>query len=529
MPKSIRCGLTLLAGLVAVALLATAPAGQPRRGGTLTWASHQDLDQTDVHKSFALLTGMVLGRNVFDRLVEHNDKLEIVPRLAERWETSPDGRTWTFHLRKGIQFHDGTPFNAEAVKFNIDRALNPDNRLLAGRFAYGGVQSVEVAGEYTVRLITKEPVGALLDNMADSGFGAIQSPKSIKEAPAAGIIPTGTGPFTFVSWTAGDQLVLEGNSNYWDGRPSLDRLIVKPVPEGATRASLLETGEALLISQVPLQDAPRLRANRSLAIDVPPATSWQYIALDTQKPALVDIRVRQALNYAVDKKQIVQTVLFGVGRVADSPIGSAYRMHVSAGAYDYDPRRAKQLLAEAGWRPGSDSVLAKDGQRLSLTFLVPTTGYSGWPELAQAGQAYLKDVGVEVKLQAQEWATYLATARKPPAERGFDMALLSWGTADPDSGMRLTLHSAAWPPTGSNIALYRNPRVDELLAKGASMIGFERRAPFYREVQRLVWHDAPWIFLSERREAIGRRANLEGVVAIPSSAGLVDVRRAWIR
>ncbi|HEV8310261.1 MAG TPA: ABC transporter substrate-binding protein [Methylomirabilota bacterium] len=527
MPNRNRRGLCALAALVAVALLVTGPAGQPRRGGILTWATHQDVDQTDVHKSFALLTGMVLGRNVFDRLVEHNEKLELVPRLAERWETSGDGRTWTFHLRKGVKFHDGTPFNAEAVKFNIDRALNPENRLLAGRFAYAGVQAAEVVSEHAVRLVTKEPVGALLDNMADSGFGAIQSPKSIKEAPVSGIVPTGTGPFKLASWTRGDQLVLEANPDYWDGRPNLDRVVVRPVPEGGTRASLLETGEAQLIAQVPLQDVKRLQGNRSLAVDVPAATSWQYIALDTQK--LADVRVRQALNHAVDKRQIVQTNLFGVGRVADSPIGSGYRMYASVGSYDYSPERAKQLLAEAGWRPGAGGILEKDGQRLSLTLLIPTAGHSGWPEMAQAVQAYLKAVGVEVKLSAQEWATYLATARKPAAERGFDMALLSWGTADPDSGMRIVLHSAMAPPAGSNVALYRNPRVDDLLARGAATIGFDKRAPLYREAQQLVWQDAPWIFLAERREAVGRRVTLEGVTAIPSSAGLVDVRRAWIK
>jgi ABC-type transport system substrate-binding protein len=512
----LRRALSGLVVLSTLALLATAPGGQPKRGGVLTWATHQDVDQTDVHKSFALLTGMVLGRNVFDRLVEHNEKLEIVPRLAERWETSADGKTWTFHLRKGVRFHDGTPFNAEAVKFNVDRALDPQQRLVAGRFAYGGVQSAEVAGEHTVRLLTREPVGALLDNMADSGFGAIQSPKSIKEAPASGIVPTGTGPFRFGSWTAGDQLVLEANPDYWDGRPYLDRIVVKPVPEGATRASLLETGEALLINQVPFQDLGRLRGNKSVAVDVAPATSWQFIALDTQK--LADVRVRQALNHAVDKKAIVEKVLFGVGRVADSPIGSGYRMHAAAGSYEYDPGRAKQLLAEAGWKPAGP-----------LTLLLPTAGYAGWPEMAQAVQSYLKDVGVEVKLQPQEWATYLATARKPPAERGFDMALQSWGTADPDSGMRITLHSGSIPPNGSNVALYRNAKVDELLARGAATIGFDKRAPIYREAQQLVWREAPWIFLSERREAIGRRATLQDVKAIPSSAGLLDVRKAWIR
>ena len=220
-------------GVIMVCALAALAEGQPRQGGVLTWAAHQEVDQTDVHRSFSLLTGMVLGRNVFDRLVEHNEKLEIVPRLAERWETSLDGKTWTFHLRKGVRFHDGTLFDAEAVRFNVDRALNPENRLLAGRFAYGGVQAVEVVSEHVVRFVTKEPVGALLDNIADSGFGAIQSPKAVKEAPAAGVVPTGTGPFKFGSWTRGDQLVLEANADYWDGRPYLDRIVVKPVPEGA--------------------------------------------------------------------------------------------------------------------------------------------------------------------------------------------------------------------------------------------------------------------------------------------------------
>src|SRR5262249_1788124 len=158
----------------------------------------------------------------------------------------------------------------------------------------------------------------------------------------------------------------------------------------------------------------RLRTNRSLAIDVPAATSWQYVALDTQK--LTDVRVRQALNHAVDKRQIVETLLFGAGRIADSPLGSAYRMHVAVGAYDFNPGRAPQLLGEAGWRPGGGGVLEKDGQRLSLTFLVPAGGYSGWPEMAQAIQSYLKDVGVEVKLVTQEWVTYLATTRKAREE-----------------------------------------------------------------------------------------------------------------
>ena len=202
-------------------------------------------------------------------------------------------------------------------------------------------------------------------------------------------------------------------------------------------------------------------------MDVPPATSWQYIALDTQK--LPDIRVRRALNYAVDKQQIVQNVLFGVGRVADSPIGSGYRMHASVGAYDYNPDRARQLLAEAGWKAGA----------APLTFLVPSTGYAGWPELAQAVQAYLKAVGVETKLLGQEWATYSRPrARRPPS------AASTWRCSP--GARRIPTAGCGSSSLGSGPAgrqqrcLYRNPRVDELLARGAATIGFEKRAPLYR-------------------------------------------------
>jgi peptide/nickel transport system substrate-binding protein len=364
--------------------------------------------------------------------------------------------------------------------------------------------------------------------MADSGFGAIQSPRSIQDAADGKLNPTGTGAFKFARWTPGQELVLEANPGYWDRPPAVERIIMRPIPEAQTRVNLLETGEAHVVSQVPPQDLSRLRNNTAVRIDVPATTSWQYIALDNQKPPFDDLKVRQALNSAVDKQQIVDRILFGVGRVADSPIGSGYRMHVAVGAYAYDPNRARQLLAEAGWKAGADGILEKDGRKLSATLLAPTGGYAGWSGIVQAVQSYAKAVGIDVKILEQEWATYLQTSRKAPSERQFEMALLSWGTADPDSGMGLTLRSKNVPPTGSNVALYKNARVDDNLDKGGAAIKLEERMPFYKDAQETVMQDAPWLFLAERREAVGIRSNVQGVAAIPSSAGLIDLVRTSI-
>lgn len=500
----------------------------PQAGGTLVWGMHIDLDVLDVQKSFALSTGMVLGRNVFDRLVEHNEKLEIVPGLAESWEPNADGSVWTFRLRKGVKFHDGTPFNAEAVKFNVERALNPELKLPAGNFSWTGVDKVEIVDENTVRITCKGPNAALLNNIADSGLGAIQSPTTVKGSPDGRFNPVGTGPFKFVKWTPGDELVLEANPEYWGGRPYLDKIVIKPVPDSAARVAMLEKGEVQLITQTPLQQITRLKGIKDIAIDMPESTSWTYISLNNQKAPFDDLTVRQAINYAVDKKKILDTILFGVGRVADSPLGSAYPVHAASPAYEYDSKKAKALLAEAGWKAGSDGILTKDGKRFAVTLLMPIGRFAAGQEIAEAVQAYLKDVGIEVKVVSQEWATYSASIRKPFEQFEFDMVMAGWGTADPDTGMRYALHSASAPPKGGNFAFYKNTRVDELIDQGVKTTDVSGRKAAYKEAQELVMKDAAWLFMLERREAVSRRAVLNDVKPVPSSAGLIDVRRAWL-
>jgi peptide/nickel transport system substrate-binding protein len=505
----------------------SAPAG---RGTTLTWGLHVAIDRLDPSASFALATGMALGRNVFDRLVDHDERLNIVPGLATQWSASRDGRTWTFKLRQGVKFHDGTPFNADAVVFNVQRAIDPQLRLFAGTFAWGGVKAARKVDEFTVEISGDQPLAALLNNIADSGLGVIQSPAAIQRArEPRDFVPVGTGPFKFVSWVPDGDLVLEANRDYWGTPPQVDRLIIRASPTASTRVNQLEAGEADLITQVPIFEISRLKGMRGVELDVRPATSWTYIAMNTSKPQFADVQVRRALNYLVDKQTIIDKILFGVGRVADSPIGSGYKAHKGVKTYQYDPALAKQLLDRAGWRPGPDGVRVKEGgQRLTGVLWVPVARFPGGAEMAQVVASALRGVGADIRVQELEFAAYLAELRRGPGETRIDLVMAGWGTADPDSGMRPVLHSQSMPPRGNNLAFYKNPQVDELLDRGAATIDPSARQQIYGQVQEIVMDDAPWLFLTERREAVAWRSHVKGVRFIPSSAGLIDVRQVTI-
>ncbi len=504
----------------------TAPAG---RAASLTWALHVAIDRLDPSASFALATGMAVGRNIFDRLVEHDERLNIVPGLATQWSASADGRTWTFRLRQGVRFHDGSPFNADAVVFNVTRAIDPQLRLFAGTFAWSGVKGARKVDDFTVEVSGDQPLAALLNNIADSGLGVIMSPTAVQRArDPRDFVPTGTGPFKFVSWAPDGDLVLEANREYWGAPPQVDRLIVRAMPTTSTRVNLLEAGEVDLITQVPIHDIARLNGLRGIEVAVRPATSWTYIALNTTRPQFADVRVRRALNHLVDKRTIIEKVLFGVGRVADSPIGSAYRAHKSVKVYQYDPALAKQLLEEAGWRPSPEGVRVKDGQRMAATLWVPVGRFPGGAEMAQVVASALRGVGVEVRVQELEFAAYLAELRRGPGESRIELVMAGWGTGDPDTGLRPVLHSQSWPPRGNNLAFYKNAQVDDLLDRGAATVDANARAQIYGRAQEIVMDDAPWLFLTERREAVAWRSNVRGVRFIPSSAGLIDVRQASV-
>ena len=426
-------------------------------------------------------------------------------------------------FREGVEFHDGTPFNADAVVFSVERALDPEQGLVAGNFAWGGVSGIEKVDDYTVAIHTEAPVAALLTNIADGGLGSIISPTSVDEAGDFAE-PIGTGAFRFVSWQPDGDLVLERNAGYWDTPPAYEQLVVTTSTEGSTRVNQLVAGEVDLISLVPIPELPRVEADENLVMMAEPATSWVYVSLNNSKPPFDDVAVRRAFNYAVDKEAIIENILGGLGRVPDSPIGSGYALHKSVMTYEFSPERANELLDEAGWVMGADGVREKAGTRLAATLRYGEGNIEQSDAIAQAIASQLQDVGADISIEAMEFSTFSEQNRLPQEENPIEMALERFGTGDPDTGMGSTLHSRSHPPAGNNTAFYSNPEVDEALDAGGSTFDTEERRPFYDRAQELVMADAPWIFVTERREAVAWQSYVSGVRFIPTSAGLIDVR-----
>jgi ABC-type transport system substrate-binding protein len=502
----------LLVGLAAaLASTAPGPVGEARAAErVLTVAIDANPSSLDIQDAQTFLTGLVLGIHVYDRLFEQSPT-GLKPMLAERWETSADGRTWTFHLRRGVRFHDGTPFTAAAVKENVERVVNPALKLRQAS-KWAGVTGVTVVDEHTVRLTTNRPLGALPGNLSHQAGGTMQSPTAAR----AGKFPVGTGPFKFVEYVPDERLVLEANKDYWGGPPGVDRLVFRIVPEARTRLAMLQSGGANVIYNVAPTEIEGLRKNPDIHVEVPPSAGWRVFGFNTQKKPFSDVRVRRALNHAVDKASIVKNIFKGVGHVADSPFGPGMFGYAPVAQYAYDPPKARALLAEAGY-PGG----------FKTTMIVSPGEIAGGAEVAAAVQAYLQQVGVQAEIVSLEQATWLAELTKPLEQNRTEMFQYQYGGADPDA-LRLVLHSKEWPPR-RNAAFYRNETVDRLLEEGAATVDQAKRAEVYRQVQKLVMDEAPWLFISDWAHADAWRANVRGVTYILQDIGLIDLRKATIR
>lgn len=444
-------------------------------------------------------------QHVLDRLVELTPELEIKPMLATSWEVAEDKVTWTFHLRQGVHFHDGTPFNAQAVKDNFEAVAFADPPIRRTRMFAVFMKELRVVDQYTVQIITLEPFGAMIPNMAHPA-AAIMSPTARRVlGPDVARNPVGTGPFKFVEWVPGDRLVLERNEGYWGEAPQIETLIFKPVREAASRIMMLEAGEAHLITGVTPHDVARLKADPDITVSATPTTRSMYIGMNTQIWPFNDVRVRHAINYAVDMEAIIEHVLLGFGTELDSHIPHLMWGHVPVGPFGYDPERARELLREAGIPEGTPIAL-----------WTPHGRYVMDKETAEAVAGFLEAVGFDVEITVWEWAAYLAAMRKPLEETEVEMFLLGWasGTVEPDWQTRPLFATGMWPPAGWNRAFFSNPIVDELIHKGMITVDYEKRKEVFAELQRLIWADAPWLFMNTMYHIVAMRG-VGGVCIFP--------------
>lgn len=504
---------TMLRGVALAVLLAAAPAVAQTPPNVLVVGQIAEPQTLDPQVATAV-NDFRIAVNLYDGLVRYGDgTLEVEPALATDWEISEDGRTYTFTLRDDVTFHDGTPFNAEAVKFNFDRMLDEDHPYYNTgpfplSFNFASIESVEVVDDHTVTFNLSEPYAPFLSNLAYP-TGLIVSPTAVAEhGEDYGRNPVGTGAYQFVEWQSNTRVVAEANPDYWDGAPELEAVVFRPITDANTRVAEMFSGGIDVMVEVPPDNVDQFQSDAAFEVYEQAGPHVWYVMLNAQHGPFTDKRVRQAANYAVNKETLVEDVLQGTATVADSPVAPAFNWAYNEDLepYPYDPDMARELLAEAGI------------ENPSVTFYV-TEGGSGMLDpitMGTAIQADLEAVGFDVEIETYEWNTFLGIVN-PGLGEDADMAEMAWMTNDPDVLPYLTLRTDAWPDAGGfNSSYYSNPEVDELLEAARVETDIETRGDLYKEMQEIVFEDAPWIFVANWKQNAVTSAAVEGFELQPS-------------
>ena len=519
-----------LVGLIASVLIATAcgtgtPAGQASPGtvatATPTQAGPRLLviagagapNSLDAHDISHTLTFGILSDSIYDSLLKFNAKSEFEPRIAESIETSSDGKTWTLRLKKGVTFHDGTPLDAAAVKYNLDRLAASKDPDLGRRLAQGtkisDFASTEVVDVSTVRLNLKAPSAVVRSALV---IGLVSPAGVQKYGKDFATNPVGSGPYRFSEWVTGDRIVMERNPDYWGPKAYFDKITYRLVPDASTRVAMIQTGEADIATTLGPEEIAQLKGNEKLELLIQPSTRVMHIGINVTKPPFDNVLVRKALNLAVDKEAIVKSVLAGFGRVADSPAADG-QVGYGPGVkpYGFDQAQAKRLLAEAGYPNG-----------FKTTLMVPNGRYFRDKEIAEAVQGYLKQVGVDVTLQVQEYATHIAKLREPAGN--YTLYLMSWSSSSGDAGVQFTqAFTCASIPT-FNWNRLCDKELDTLILDANATVDPAARIAKNTVIQQRLMDRAAWLYLTIDNQAYALKQGLKGVFVIPQE--MMFVREA---
>lgn len=438
---------------------------------------------------------------VYDDLMRIDDNLQVVPELAETL-TNPEPTKYIATVRKGVRFHDGRALTARDVAFTFNSFLDP-NFSSPRKGAYRLLQSVRAVDDYTVEFILKEPAGSFPINLV-MGIVPEGAPVSIAENPV------GTGPYKFVSYSADDRVVLAANREYWDGAPANDGVVLKVVPDETMRGLELRKGSADIVVNDLAPDVIHTLVNEgAVAVETAPGVDYAYIGFNMRDPLLQDVRVRQAIGFAVDREAIVKYLRRGMASVAAgiiAPLSWAYAE--DAFAFTHDPARARQLLDEAGYRDPDGP-----GGQPRLRLSIKTSTSEVYRVQAAVIQRDLADVGIELDIRSMEIATLFSDI----IGGNVQLYTLQWvGITDPDM-LRRVFHSREFAPAGLNRGHYKNAQVDELLDLATRSTDQAKRKVLYTEVQRIVAREAPYIGLWYKTNAVVYQRSLKGVTLSPNA------------
>jgi peptide/nickel transport system substrate-binding protein len=483
--------------------------GGSAHGGQLTVAYNIEPDTLDpAQQTTTAVTSMV--SMVVEELVKYDKNGKLVPDLATSWQQSGDGLTYTFTLRQNVKFTDGTPFNADAVKWSLDR-LNSPATFKAQPGQLKVIKDVTAVDPTHVKITLKTPFSPFLAAMTQPTAG-VMSPQEIgKQGNTIATIvhPIGTGPYMLAEYVHGDHVLFKRNPDYWGQKPAYASQLYKIVPEAANRESLVKAGQADVAFAPPPNDLAALRNDGDLSVMMLPSDRTIFVSIDTQDtkvPQLQNRQVRQAMNYAVNKDAIIKNVTYGTTTKLDAPIAKGVFGYCKTGSYDYNPTKAKQLLQQAG------------ATNLTLTMRSPQGRYIADYEAAQAIAGDLRKVGINVNLaNPPDWASYVGMVNVPPAKATQDIHILGWAPAFLDASQQMQQFTTEFiPPGGLSTSYYSNPQVDQLVAKANSESDKAQRQKDYCSAEKTIWNDAPWIFLWNQKNPTVTTKKVTGVYGLPN-------------
>ena len=475
-------------------------------------------------------------RQIYEGLTKYKGATtEVIPALAEKWQVSPDGTVWTFSLRKNVKFHDGTPFDAAAVVWNFEWqrfSAQPQHEMLtkAGRtFEYYGAQfggfddkslitKVEAVNPSTVRFTLKSPQGPFLANLAMFTFDLVSPAAVQKWGLEFSKHPVGTGPFKFVEWKVGQEVILEANKDYWNKAeaPKVQRVIIRNIKDNSQRLAALKAGEIHGMEGVNPDDVKVVRADPNLQLILRPTNTTGYVAFNFHVKEFQDGRVRQAFAHAINKKAIVDALYGGTGMVATQfqppPLwGHNHELK----DYEYNPQRARDLLKDAGFGQGLKDITWDDGHKEPLQFWYMPVSRPYYPnpkEIAEAMAADLAKVGVTVQLQTTDWTVYLDKTRKGQVP----VWMLGWtgDNGDPDNFVCYFFCAYGEPRMG----FYANQPLTDTLMEAQKLTDRAKRATLYRKAEQMIHDDTARIFIAHNQPPLAFLKKVKGYVANPTSS-----------
>lgn len=458
---------------------------------------------------------IIILSSMFEGLLGFSEDGSIVPVLSTDYMLNEDATALTFHLRKDVEFHDGSKLTAEVVKENFDFVRNKDNGMARSSF-FSFIDDIEIIDESTLRIISKSPNSAMISYMAhpSASIKSLPALQKKKDDPEYNLDrnPVGTGPYLYGEWQNGQYVKVIPFERYWnkEQQPKLAGIVFKPVAEASTRINMLQTKEADVVTSLPTMDAARLRESSEIDVFAGPSLNMFYVGINVSQDKYKDQRVRHAMNYALNKEQLINQVADGNGNVADSPLSPLVKGYTKQRVYEYDLDKAKSLMVEAGYPDGFEATL---WTRNTTEFIA----------IAENVKIQLHNIGIRVKVEAFESGTLF---EKLDSGEGTDLFIGRWGagTAEADWGLRPNFASDRIPPNENNAGFYINPKVDELLNQALKTNDQAEGAKIYADVQKLIFEDAPWIFLYVPDTLVAKRSDVFDVSIIN---GLVRLNKAY--